>query len=598
MSEESYNFKTIDGFYEIQSTIGLLGNWKIQQGLRRLIESTDLKDEKKKCQWEIEALGFLLEDGLIKPYFEGIDGNKEPVELPDKNKLEKEFVNYIKRRAKETHSEFLKARYYQILWNLAISKNQSHAKSAIDSYLNILREAEWNKENSHELFEVFENAFCLGNIIAYRKTDIVNEIHSIGVPEYYTLNGFYFIALQKGSNKSLLKNALNYFDQVFSKEISGIDPYYPFHQIENALFIANKLNDNRKKGYQRLLAKNFELLAKSRLDDDTKLAPLRFYKDALIIYNELKDEKASERVLMLLSNIKKEVKLASITHEFSPNDSARILEYVEHLGRSILSHDKEDVVGVLATHPTIFPVKETLLEAIEGRLPNFMDTISKTVFDINNNFKNSEGGNTLQEKLLADYHFHAQFSKYVLKYIIENGLIQEKLNYQTVIQFLLNHSWIGQTFESNEKSGDKVEFNWISVIEPGIRELFNQLELSLFHRSNYPTFILAIDSLTLKFEALLRHFTMMVGIPVDVPNRQRDGLRVEYIDNILRNEKMRAYFSEDDLLLFEYVYTEKGVNLRNNVAHGFFKYHHYSPGLAYLALFTILRLGIYKVKEK
>jgi len=59
------------------------------------------------------------------------------------------------------------------------------------------------------------------------------------------------------------------------------------------------------------------------------------------------------------------------------------------------------------------------------------------------------------------------------------------------------------------------------------------------------------------------------------------------------------YFNEDDRLLFEYVFSDKGgLNLRNNVAHSFYKENQYQPDEMLLLLAVVLRLGKYNIKTK
>jgi hypothetical protein len=124
-------------------------------------------------------------------------------------------------------------------------------------------------------------------------------------------------------------------------------------------------------------------------------------------------------------------------------------------------------------------------------------------------------------------------------------------------------------------------------------EFFFHWQALQYSKSRFENFILCIDSLALKFEGLLRDFARVIGTDslVNAKGRNREA----YIEELLLNEKIKAYFDEDDLLLFKYLFTFQGKNVRNNVAHSFYKFHHYKPELMILIIMAILRISKYQV---
>ena len=69
------------------------------------------------------------------------------------------------------------------------------------------------------------------------------------------------------------------------------------------------------------------------------------------------------------------------------------------------------------------------------------------------------------------------------------------------------------------------------------------------------------------------------------------------LEELLGLDGLKNSFDPEDLLFFRYVYTNFGLNLRNNIGHGFFRAYHYSPHHGYLILLSILRLAKYEVRE-
>lgn len=66
------------------------------------------------------------------------------------------------------------------------------------------------------------------------------------------------------------------------------------------------------------------------------------------------------------------------------------------------------------------------------------------------------------------------------------------------------------------------------------------------------------------------------------------------LDDLLRDPVLKRIFTDEDILFFEYVFTSKGENIRNNVAHGFYKPCDYDIYKATLVFLSILRLAKYQ----
>ncbi len=78
---------------------------------------------------------------------------------------------------------------------------------------------------------------------------------------------------------------------------------------------------------------------------------------------------------------------------------------------------------------------------------------------------------------------------------------------------------------------------------------------------------------------------------------RKNATQEKTLEDLLNLTEVKAFLNPIDLLFFRYVYTNFGLNLRNNIAHGFFRGYHYSPYYGYLIILSILRLARYEVKE-
>ena len=62
------------------------------------------------------------------------------------------------------------------------------------------------------------------------------------------------------------------------------------------------------------------------------------------------------------------------------------------------------------------------------------------------------------------------------------------------------------------------------------------------------------------------------------------------LDDLLRTNACKELFTEEDRNLFYYTFTNKGLNIRNYVAHGFYMPQDYSTYNAILVFLCVLRL--------
>lgn len=109
--------------------------------------------------------------------------------------------------------------------------------------------------------------------------------------------------------------------------------------------------------------------------------------------------------------------------------------------------------------------------------------------------------------------------------------------------------------------------------------------------------MLAMDSLALKIEGLVRDICVFSGITTFYQVKDKQGrsiIREKDINWLLREDPIKNLFDEDDLLLFKFVLVEKaGLNLRHKIAHCLIDYLEYSISHMHLLLLVLLKLGRY-----
>jgi hypothetical protein len=52
------------------------------------------------------------------------------------------------------------------------------------------------------------------------------------------------------------------------------------------------------------------------------------------------------------------------------------------------------------------------------------------------------------------------------------------------------------------------------------------------------------------------------------------------------------------MAFFKFLFTSAGLNLRNNIAHCFYKSYQYNSGIMFLLITALLKLGNYEIKKE
>jgi len=150
--------------------------------------------------------------------------------------------------------------------------------------------------------------------------------------------------------------------------------------------------------------------------------------------------------------------------------------------------------------------------------------------------------------------------------------------------FLKDKTWLSHNIKKYYS-----EYNWLELIKPGLQQFFENFKKEIINeeKSNW---ILCIDSLSTKFEGILRDYIILSG--GCVTKYKNDNIQESLMGDLLQNNITIKDFQKDKKF-FEYIFSDKGVNLRNNVSHSFYKPDDYNIKKAILILICILKLSKY-----
>ena len=160
----------------------------------------------------------------------------------------------------------------------------------------------------------------------------------------------------------------------------------------------------------------------------------------------------------------------------------------------------------------------------------------------------------------------------------------------------LNCTWYAGTLSEFTVAEEPEKFTWIDLIQPGLVGIFNQFESKLHDKKYQENYILCIDSLATKIEGIIRDLARLNGFTVTkIKDKETSEVNLE---DMLGDEKIRNFFSSEDRMLFRYTLTRRGWNIRNNIAHAFYRPSDYSPEKAILLFLCIFRLSRYQIASE
>ncbi len=580
-------FENSQEYYEyLEKDTGLLFDFKLSNEVLNLRDKIDDVELKAHCSYELFFTDFIINNGKIKPKMTLATGQT----YPDFALFDDNFA-YIKLRAENVENPKYKAKYNHLLWESKY-KHNNYAYKAIDNYFAFIKSVSFASDDnlSHHAFQSYFNSlFILSQAVNHRKEEVLQYLISIigskkinGYKEYSLMQ--FILEEGKKIEKVVLQTFFDYSNKVTE---NSIFPDLAREYLQLLILLSPKLNISPKPYHNKLA----EFYVADSKEQKENFVVHDFYLKALTHYQKAGNKKMIEEVSVLTEKAKRNINLKTVKIEHTDQ---RLQEYWSVINKFTdeltEKGQSKDIYEYITHSDRMFPKAEALTSAIR---PVMFDLINVVTFDINKNVSGSEKSG------LNSYFLHIQnFSLRQLWMVFSKGIKNDKISHHSLIEFLQNNSWYGQNFTYRNADGEIEGFNWIELLSPSLLSFFLQSEIDIkLNKSSYEGYILAIDSLVIKFEGLLREFSRNIGAQTIEIKENGTEERISF-EKLLDNEKLNALIPKDDVALFRFLFTSDGMNLRNNIAHCFYKTNDYSAGKGLLLIAALLKLGKYKFERK
>ncbi|NML23362.1 DUF4209 domain-containing protein [Pseudoflavitalea sp. G-6-1-2] len=611
---DATQFSTIDDLYEFVEANGMeLEEFsEISDIFIKYRNFTNSPEEKQWAQWEVECFIFEINGPRL---FSLSSSNGaiigEVSQFPSLDQIQTNAFSYIKKRAENCKTSLLKARYYHLLWR-AISgvKNRKYGIKAIQNYFDCINDLikqlhpNYDEDKASLIGRYFENTSSLCNEINTEHEQIKKLANHLlfrvsGIP-FFVKSGIVedMLSFPKLFKAIDFKGVLDIYESELNKNPRISDFLWTSIYFPKAIEVAQKTKENLKEWHNEVGFANRRMADRESTEDRAWIKQYNYTK-AIQAFTLAHNTKEKEETEQLYHAHKSNIRLTSFSINYDVKTVNAIEKWDEYLkgnAEKILMCTPRSIYSYLANEP-ILPNYKAAQQGVKKLAKTTFDHFNHIQFDKNKNIIKNNALDIQTNHLYTFYSYYVQHSLLPkLRYIIIPGIQSGHLTFRNFISFIVNDSWIGKSFIYKDISGQELELNTSPLIIPSIIEFFVQIQAWTSSKYYQPSFVLCIDSLTLKFEGLLRKFCEYINVSTSI-SRQK-GMQELYINNILEKEEFLKYFEEDDVFFFKYLFlNEGGPNIRNNVAHSYYEYHDYSIDKALLLIAALLRIAKYDFEQ-
>ena len=512
-----------------------------------------------------------------------------------------ELIRYGKERLEQTSNIFLLARYNHALHNL--TKDTRYSETAIKNYILIFKHYVKSKKDGYCIYEVLDWIIKLSKKIRLDMQSTQDMIlHYLRATDVEDRTKIWILKGLKENNDIWKARNLDFVPQlcldIWSRTCDSDYSECKFI-LETGEFFARRfdkellpvyyerLGDNEEKTV-RVYDGNLENMVIPHYNQAAYQRMMQYYQKAgnheklryaTAQYNE-------NKVGLRLFKMKKEVEFPHTIKEHF----AKIFEWAD-------KSSVDALLRFLSTHQNLFFVPhstlEDLWEKVKAEKFNYMEYMNAAYCDINNNVHP-----TTHEEMYKSQTYGIYLSnsiRWIIR-ILSPSIESNRLSYNKVKRELLKHSDFGCELSMN-RNGEQLTYCWFHKVDFATKDFFVQYKNEL--AGKHSDWRNVINALTIQFEGILRDkIRLYNGETSKIIGNTKENVSEMLLDDLLRTEGFLELFSLEDKDLFYYVFTNKGYNIRNNVAHGFYLPYDYTSYIAILVFLCLLRLVRYDIKPQ
>ena len=547
------------------------------------------------------ALGFWFKEGKAQREQEFTTDTDEKVGSIRVEDLLPAAFAYYQQRYEQSTNVYLKARYALVLWNAP--KPNSYARMGSLAHTHLLEALAiancTGRDNRMDCIQMLGTCCDLALLLRHRQPDTLQAVldRFTGAVPFEAEGRIPLLRLIAGSSKLFKAEVLTdevsltcetLFDDLFAAgEYDACEAICPL-----ARTVAQRRGLAVAEWFNRL-GRTHEAMAERRLSDTSGLAPYEFYRRATEDYRAAGNTAAYDQAFQRLNEMKSKIRLGATGFHLKPEDAQALKADTDDRIQRLTQYSAHDLLEYLTVHPEVLPDYASVRAFAEQQKGSFFfASLPTSQLDENKNTRRVQSDEEV-DKLTADsYEGILNFRLASLGPLLTACYRAGNFNYDSFCAFLEQSSWIAQPLGETAVDGQEQVYTWKDLIYPILRDFFQQLAIGI--DGGRENFVLSIDSLTVKLEGLLRDLLQRSGANTTANDKHQD-LREVFIESLLNHAVAQELFDENTRYFLRYLLLAPGINLRNNVAHCYYRYQgQYSFDKIILLLCGLLRIANFR----
>jgi hypothetical protein len=549
------------------------------------------------------ALGFWFKEGKAQREREYTTDTDEKVGSIRVEDLLPAAFAYYQQRYEQSTNVYLKARYALVLWNAP--KPNTYARMGSLAHTHLLEALAiadcTGRDNRMDCIQMLATCCDLALLLRHRQPDTIQAVldRFTGAVPFEADGRIPLLRLIAGSSKLFKAEVLTdevslacekLFDDLFAAgEYDACEAICPLARTvtqRRGLAVAEWFNR---------LGQTHEAMAERRLSDPSGLAPYEFYRRATEDYRAAGNTAAYDQAFQHLNELKSKIRLGTTSFQLKPEDAESMKADIDDRIQRLTQYSAHDLLEYLTVHPEVLPDYASVRAFAEQQKGSFFfASLPTSQLDENKNTRRVQPDEEV-DKLTADsYEGILNFRLASLVPLLAACYRAGNFNYDSFCSFLEQSSWIAQPLSETAVNGQEQAYSWKDLIYPILRDFFQQLAIGV--DGGRENFVLSIDSLTVKLEGLLRDLLQRSGANTTANDKHQD-LREVFIESLLNHTVAHELFDENTRYFLRYLLLAPGMNLRNNVAHCYYRYQgQYSFDKIILLLCGLLRIANFRLE--
>lgn len=474
-----------------------------------------------------------------------------------------------------------------------MTKNNGYCKSAIENYKAIFIQyiESKNEQIGYKTHVVLNDIICLSRRIKMDLSDmeaiIEKCLRSNDIP-----NGikYWILVSIKGNYDKWKLKSITYAPDICMELLSQEVDYGRCKSVlEIGEFFARRFKKEMLPIIYERLGDNEEKCVKNDAEENIIVSHYNQYTfQRMMKYYKMSGNVEKLRCATIRYNECK-VGLKFIKFENKTTMPKELVVFMQSLFRDVKTSKPEQVLYLLSNHFDLFYPPNDMLNKV------WSDTESKNYFhincmravrsDINNNVTETTHEDNC--KLLVYDNFLLNSIRWII-HILALSIEKKKLSYSIIRKILINRTSFGKGMTIN-RNGNRLYYTWFDKVDFALKDFFIQCNKEMKgEKSDWRN---VITNLTIQFEGILRDIIRIYnGENSKIVGNNKEKVVEMLLDDLLRTNACKELFTDEDRNLFYYTFTNKGLNIRNYVAHGFYLPQDYSTYNAILVFLCVLRL--------